>query len=117
MVIKDCGPADSDNLHEQENGLFHKTAVTIIGCNSVHLKNVTVKNDSTNRGLLIINSKDNSVLNAVTHSGIALVYNSTTAFGSHLGIQGYSPVGTTMALDCCFTIIIQVQNYSVGVML
>ena len=43
MVIKDCGPADSDNLHEQENGLFHKTAVTIIGCNSVHLKNVTVK--------------------------------------------------------------------------
>ena len=110
MLIKDCGPTDPDmNIHEQGNGLFHKKAVTIDDCSSVHLKNIIVNNNNTNRGILVINSKDDSVLSSVTCS-IALVYNNTAAFGSYLEIQGYCPVHNIVTLGCHIFLI--VQNYS-----
>jgi len=73
------------------------------------LKNVIVNNKNTNRGVLVINSNKNSMLDAVTCNGIALVYNSTVAYTSYLEIKNYSLLDNVVTFDC--NIFLFVRNH------
>ena len=112
MVIKDCGPVQSDvNTDELEPRLFHKQALTINDCGSVLLENLNVYNNNTNRKLLLINSRKNSTLKDIScYGGIALIYNSTKPSESYVEIKRYILVHAVVGSR--YPILLALQSYS-----
>jgi len=110
MIIKDCGPVQLGvSTDEQEHGLFHKQALTINDCGSILLANLKFIN-CTNRDLLLINSKKDSLIMDVSCHGIALVYNSTKPSDAYVEIKRYILVSAYM--EYRYPILLALQRYS-----